>query len=192
MMKQFKEILKGERIELRILEPTFDLAKMIYQSINENREYLLPWMRWASKKIMGKPEDSFKYLISSKEERKKGLKYDYGIFLEDEYLGNIGIFDISGEDKSGEIGYWLKKSASGKGYMNESVKLIEDEFFDGDALNRIMIRCDEDNKPSANVAKRLGYVFEGIIRNEKYSETRGQFINYMVFSKLKKEWKKGK
>ncbi|MBN2676213.1 MAG: GNAT family N-acetyltransferase [Alphaproteobacteria bacterium] len=191
-MKEFKTVLKGEWIELRVLEPTFENAQMIFDVVKENREHLLPWLGWASKERTKSPEDSFLFLLENKKKREAGTKLDFAIFFKKEYLGNVGIFRLSEKDRSGEIGYWLKKSATGKGFMQEAVKLIENEFFSGDALNRIQLVIDEDNIGSSKVAQKCGYELDGIIREKSFSETRNQFENMMIYSKLKSEWEKEK
>ncbi len=187
-MKKFSELLKGERIELRLLKPTFEMSQTIFNEVEKNREHLLPWMGWASKEKTKTVEDTFKYLLEVSEKRKKGEHFDYGIFFKNEYLGNLGIFDIDKDNRAGEIGYWLKKNATRKGYMKEAVKIIENEFFSGDGLNRIQICCDVDNISSANVAKKLKYLFEREKREATFCKLQNKFISWNIFSKLKSEW----
>jgi len=64
--------------------------------------------------------------------------------------------------------------------------LIEKELFEN-GFNRIVIHTDALNVKSANVAKRLGYVHEGVLRQDRYSETRKCFRDTNVFSKLKSD-----
>lgn len=189
-MAEFPLILKGPRIELRALEPTFENANITYKVVVDNREHLIPWMDWAEEKNYNKPEHAFEYLQKINQGREKGYKFDFGIFFDKKYIGNISIFDISDKNKSGEIGYWLAKSASGKGYVTEAVKLLEDASFEY-GLNRIQIKCDTKNVPSANVAKRLGYNLDGELR-ENLTLNDESFRNTYVFSKLKSEWGKEK
>ncbi|MCL2629291.1 MAG: GNAT family N-acetyltransferase [Alphaproteobacteria bacterium] len=187
-MAEFPLILKGARIELRTLEPTFENAKMIFDVVVANRDYLLQWLPWASTEITGKPEDSFDFLLKMQRNRKDNIEYGFGIFLDNKYIGNISIFDVSEKRKSGEIGYWLVKDAMGKGYMTEAVKLIENAFFESFG-NRIQIKCDTRNIPSQNVPKRLNYHLDGEIRQDN-TDTSGKFRNTLIFSKLKSEWEK--
>lgn len=188
--KDFPLTLKGPRIELRTLEATFENARMGYDAVVANRTHLLPWMPWASEEITKSPESSFEYLIGIAKGRREKTKYDFGIFCDGKHIGNMGIFDISEKKKSAEIGYWLAKTATGKGYMSEAVKLIEDEAFRTLGLNRIQIKCDPRNTKSANVAKRLGYVLDGVIRNASFSEIEKIFTDDCVFSKLRSEWER--
>lgn len=188
MSIKFKNKLIGKRIILKRNLPTIKNATMIFNVVDSDRTHLKPWMPWerTTKTI----EDSFEYLLDTNEKTKKGIKIDYGIFLNDEYIGNFGVFDINIEKKSAEIGYWLCSRFTRKGYITEAVKILEKEFFEKYKLNRIQIRCDDLNKASAGVAKKSGYKFEGKLREDAYDKHQKRFVNTLVFSKLIKEYKK--
>jgi len=186
-MTKFKNELVGKRIILKRLKPTILMASLIFKVVDDNRSHLKPWFPWVKS---GKTiEDSLNYLFKTDEKYKAGEKIDYGIFLEKEYIGNIGVFDINKKNKSGEIGYWLSKKFIKKGYMTEAVGILEKEFFSNINLNRIQIRCNERNVASAGVAKKSGYTFEGKLRQVSYSEHFKEFANTLIFSKLKSEFK---
>ncbi|MHA1540922.1 MAG: GNAT family N-acetyltransferase [Alphaproteobacteria bacterium] len=187
-MKKFSETLKGERIELRLLKPTFEIAQITFNEVDKNRDHLLPWMEWASKKETKTAEDTFKYLLEVSEKRKKGEHFDYGIFCKNKYLGNIGIFDIDKKEKSSEKGGWLKKEATGKGYMTEAVNLLLKEAFENVGLNRVQSRIDDKNLNSQKAIKRQGFTYEGILREAKFIKNENRWVNFMIFSILKSEW----
>ena len=174
--------------ELRYLEPTFENSKMIFDIIIVNREHLLPWMEWATDEKTKTAEDSFRFLNSGKTEREAGNKFDFGVFFNDVYSGNIGVFDVSEKKKSCEIGYWLVKDAVGKGLISSAVRALEKEMFQR-GINRIQIKCDKGNDASANVARRCGYVLEGEIREDFFAKLQNKFRTTMLFSKLKSEYK---
>ena len=68
----------------------------------------------------------------------------------------------------------------------------EDEFFDGDGLNRIQIQCNVKNAASAGVARRNGYVLEGTIRQRRFNPVLKEYADGYLFSKLRSEWQKSK
>jgi len=187
-MTKFKTELVGKRVILRKLKPTISMANIIFKAIAENRQHLRPWFPWEKKEV--RAEDSFKYLLENEIKFKAGEKVDYGIYVDNEYIGNIGIFNIHKKNKSAEIGYWLSKKFTRNGYMTEAVRILEKEFFTNVNLNRIQIKCDERNIASAGVAKKCAYVLEGKYREDTYSEYFKDFRNTLVFSKLKSEFKK--
>lgn len=189
MIKKIKNKLIGKRIVLKMTRPNIAMANTIFKVINENRKHLKLWFPW--EKATKKAEDSLKYLFDKEEKVKEGKKVEYGIYVDNEYIGNIGIFDIDKNKKSAEIGYWLSAKFIRNGYMTEAVKIVEKEFFTN-GLNRIQIKCDERNIASSGVAKKCGYFFEGKFREDSYSEYFKDFRNTLVFSKLKSDFKKEK
>ncbi len=188
-MPKFKQKLSGQRIVLKMNKPSILQAQILFRAVAANRSHLKPWFPW--EKDEKKIEDAFKYLLETDQKIRKGDKADYGIYLGNDYIGNIGVFDINKERKSAEIGYWLSTEFVRKGYITEAVKLLETEFFTNQGLNRIQIKCDERNIASAGVAKKCGYIFEGKLREDSHSDFFNNFRNTLVFSKLKSDFKKG-
>jgi len=183
-MREFPREIKGERIELKTIEPTFANAQMIFEVIRKSREHLLLWVDWAT---TTQPEDTFVFLQGSKEGREKKTKYDFGIFKDGKYIGNAGIFDVSEKNHTAEIGYWLAQEHTGQGYASETVKLLETEGFKTLNLNRIVIECDARNVKSANVARRNNYTQEGTHREDRYIESGQRWRSTILFAKLKSE-----
>lgn len=183
---EFKDELKGERLVLKRNVPDIELAKTMFKLIDSNRKHLGKWLPW--EKFTLKVEDSMKYLFDTDKKINEKEKIDYGIYLDGKYVGNIGIFDLDEKKKSGEIGYWISAEYSGNGYMTEAVKILEKEGFENLGLNRIQIKCDEKNKPSARIAEKCRYQFEGKIRECDFSDYFRDFRNILLFSKLKSEF----
>jgi ribosomal-protein-serine acetyltransferase len=72
--------------------------------------------------------------------------------------------------------------------MTSAVKLCENLGFNNLNLKRIEIRMDAGNHASAGIPKRLGYVFEGTLRQTFI--LRDESRDILVYSKLKSEWEK--
>ena len=188
-MPKFPVGLKSERIELRALDATLPNAEMVYKVIDRNRDYLLPWLPlWASRDRIKSPKDILDFLEDCQKERAAGDACDFGIFAGGEYIGNVGVFDISDKNKSCALEYWICKDFAKKGYMTEAIKLVENMLFGTQGLNRIEIKCDTRNAPSESLARRLGYTFEGTARSGAVNEIENIFISNHIFSKLHDEW----
>lgn len=185
-----KKELVGERLVLRKPELTFEFAEKMFNAIDENRDHILPWLDWAMTTVTKIPEDDYNFAKEADEDWDLGKRFEYSILDKrtGEFLGGLGVMQRGrSNDKYFEIGYWLAKSACGKGYMQEAVKLIEKEFFVL-GVERLMIKNDVENINSKRVAERLGYVFEGVERHARYSEYLKKFVDTNVFSKLKGEY----
>ncbi len=189
-MKKFKQKLTGPRVILKINKPSIETANNIFSLVNINREHLRPWFPW--EKLTKKMDDSFKHLLENEAKINNGEKVEYGIYVDNKYVGNISFFDISFKNKSGEIGYWLGSEFARQGYTTEAVKVLEKEAFLNLGINRIQIRCDERNIASVGVVKKCGYFFEGKHRADVFSKHFNDFRNTLVFSKLSKDFKQEK
>lgn len=186
-MRNFPDYLKGPRIELKAMEPTDENARLVFNAVSASRGHLLPWMPWAAEETTASPVDSMEFLIRAKQSRLDGEKYEYAIFTHDEYLGHTGFFNISRRDFSAETGYWLKTSALKQGYVSEALNVLENELFADGGLNRLVIKCDVRNGPSRKTAERNGYVFEGLLRQDRFDPLTGTFRDSLIFSKLKSD-----
>lgn len=157
-MLEFKNTLQGERLVLKRTEPTIEIAESIFKVMDANREYLkmrFPWL-----KFILKVEDELKYLFQTEEKTKLGEKIEYGLYLDNNYIGNIGVFDIKKKAKSAEISYWLANDFTRNGYMIEAINVIETYFFYELGLNRIQIHCDKKNVASIKLAEKANYYLE--------------------------------
>ncbi len=186
MVFDFRYCLKGERIILRRYKPTIKLAKIIFSVVDSNREHLRKWFHFEKKTL--KVEDTLRYVFGVQQKYQEKKEAVYGIYLEDEYIGNISVFDIDEKNSSGEIGFWMSSEYTNKGYMQEAIHLLEKQAFKKAGINRLQIRCDEENQKSFNLAKKCGYKLEGIARELQYNEHFNDFRNIAVFSKLKSEY----
>ncbi len=185
MKTTLKKILKGERITLKRSDPSIALATKIFEVVDRNRKHLTPWLPWVEwiKSI----EDTLQSHFDFKKKAKLEKEYSYRIFLWNIYIGNIGYFSISKENKSCEIWYWIDKEYTKKGYITEAVKVLEAELFEK-WFNRIEICCDERNVASVWVAKKCGYTLEWKLREHIYSKYHDDMSNTFIFSKLKSEY----
>lgn len=81
------------------------------------------------------------------------------------YLGGMGVNQRHREHRFANLGYWLRTSAHGKGYVTRAGKLALGFAFETVHLTRIEIVAARENHPSRKAAERIGGVFEGMLRN---------------------------
>jgi ribosomal-protein-serine acetyltransferase len=186
----FKEELYGKRLTLRRTRPTPEMAELIFQVVDANREHLRPFCPWEKNDDCA--ESCLNYLKEKEIKTEAGERIEYGIFINefDAYVGNIQVFDISEANRSGEFGYWLSKEATGHGYMKEAVLMLEKECFNGLNLHRIQICCDKLNIASKKVIESCNYTFEGALRESMYDAYRDAMRTTLVFAKLRWEYEK--
>lgn len=189
---QLPKQIESERIVLKHpVKPTFKLAEELYAIIDKSRNTLREWFPWPDK--TNSPEDEFSYYLMGFYQKRwdEGTAFGYIIFDKKtkRILGNINLCSVDEKNKSAEIGFWLSDKATGHGYMQEAVHALESVAF-ATGINRIVIKNDTDNIRSVHVAKRCGYVLEGVMRKDAWDEFHGRFRNTNVWSKLKSDWEK--
>lgn len=153
----YEQIWIDSSLHLKQLDPS-DAAHM-FSLVNKNRTYLGKWLSWVdeTKSI----QDMDEFIASMIEKRISGSEYGYGIVVDGVLVGHISLMHISDENEP-EIGYWIAKSASGKGITTKAAKVLTDFGFSTLKLAKIIIKADPDNLPNNKVAEKLGYELERI------------------------------
>ena len=177
------ETLEGERIVLK--KPTMVQAELHHKAINENKDFLKRFMMWADKH--DDIAETKKYLAKQILAWENKECFDYTIWDKEtnQILGGAGTVSLEWSNKNCELGYWLTEEAQGKGYMSESVRLLENELFKA-RFNRVGICARKINDRSQAVPKRNGYTYEGTVRNNVIEN--GEVRSTVIHSKLREEW----
>ena len=81
-----------------------------------------------------------------------------------------------------EIGYWVRQSAAGKGYITEAVLLLADYAFIHLHAARLEIRTAASNEKSRAVAERAGFRLEATLKNACRSQ--GHLDDTLVYSRI--------
>lgn len=173
------EELRGERVLLR---PYCESdAEVLFEAMLESRDHLRPWVPFADEHQT--IDESRNWIIQQMAHWL--LRDDLAISIWEHstgrYLGGTGLFPHNWEIGYFEIGYWLRASAEGHGYITEAMHLLTDYALDTLKANRLEICCDELNVRSAAVPERLGYVLEGRLRNHLLTSD-GKLRTTLVFS----------
>ncbi len=173
------EELRGERVLVRPYRESD--APDLYEAIVESREHLRPWLPFA---------DQHQTVDESRDVIVRGmatwlLREDMMVGLWDaltgRYVGSSGLHPRDWDAGVFEIGYWIRQSVEGRGYVTEAVRLQTDFAFAQLGANRVFIRCDARNTRSAAVPRRLGFAQEALLRNDMRDLT-GALRDTLVFA----------
>ena len=159
-------------------------AEMIFNCIDENREYLRKWLPFVE--FTHKVRDT-ELFIRSIIDKPYGERDDvFVIWYKGEFAGLICFKDTDFLNYKTEIGYWLIEKMTGKGIAIRSTKKLINIAFRNFNMNRIQIRCGIGNNKSAAIPQKLGFTLEGVERDgERHSR---KYIDLEIYSLLKKEW----
>ena len=184
------QIIEDEEIILEIPQvASKELAQELLVEVIDSLELLKPWLPWATDGYSMKNEMSFlKGQCIERYNDKSGYAYLIRDKKTHKFCGVIDIIRIDEDAKVGEIGYWLAKSAQGKGYMTKAVLLLEKTAFEN-GFNRMEIRNEPQNIKSVNVPKRAGYRLDGVLRQNRWNPYYKRFVDTNIWSKLKSDLK---
>ncbi|HMN76553.1 MAG TPA: GNAT family N-acetyltransferase [Burkholderiaceae bacterium] len=98
-------------------------------------------------------------------------------------IGVCGLHRTVWDVPKTEVGYWVRSSESGKGYVTEAVTRLVAFAFEALAAERIEIITDAENLASRRVAERCGFTLEGLLRRERRAPD-GSLRNTCVYARL--------
>ncbi|KIC02367.1 hypothetical protein OA88_09150 [Flavobacterium sp. JRM] len=168
--------LKLELIHENHAQPIFDL-------VDANRTHLREWLPFVDR--MQTIEFAENFVKGTMQRNKDGNEYAFVIVDNGKVIGRIGVYKIDGQNKIGEIGYWLAENLQGKGIITKSCKAIINFGFSGLQLNRIEIKCGTENFKSKTIPEKLNFTKEGIIRQGELLYDK--FIDLNLYSLLKSD-----
>lgn len=122
--------------------------------------------------------------------RERGSAYPF-VMLEQpsgNVIGTTRYADIMWGYRNCELGYtWISPEAQGTGANVESKYLMLRYAFETLQFVRVYLHTDTRNKHSQRAIKRLGAVYEGILRNHMIVKN-GYIRDTMIFSIIQDEW----
>src|SRR5712691_5832046 len=84
------------------------------------------------------------------------------------------------DHRFGNLGYWVRTSATGRGVARAAVRQLADFAFRNTELVRLEIVCAVGNQRSQRVAERAGAVREGVLRDRLL--LHGQAVDAIMYS----------
>jgi RimJ/RimL family protein N-acetyltransferase len=171
--------LRGEHVIVRPYRA--DDAQALYEAVAESRDHIRPWLPFADEHQS--VEESRDWIIHQEANWLLREQMPLAVWEREtgRFLGGTGIHPHNWETRYFEIGYWLRASATGYGYMTEAARLLTSYLLNELSATRVEIRCDERNTSSAAIARRLGYVQEGRLRNDMRAPD-GTLRSTLIFS----------
>ena len=178
--RHLRDGLLGSRVIVRLCRDAD--AEALFSAIDDARSHLKPWMDWVDRHQ--EVADTRDYITRTLLEFTRREALVLGIFDRADnqtVLGSTGYHNIDWTVPAFEVGYWIVPAAEGQGYVSEAVALLTDFALAEFSANRISIHCDPRNERSRRVAERLGYQFEGRLRNRARTP-EGALRDSLVFS----------
>lgn len=169
-------------------------SQTLHKLMTANRDYLEKWLQPQPKVIS---IDCVRDIIEEdKRFAKLGQRLDLAIFdsANDEMLGRIALHSVDfGIQRSAGVSYWITEKNAGNGYATEALATLISFAFEEVLLHRIWLKIIESNKASMAVAKKLGFVNEGVSRKSLFVDGKwNDSINYALldneYDELADKW----
>ena len=156
--------LATERLVIR--PPSEAHAPQLMEAVVETLDALRPWMPWADH--IATLTEAQENCQSAEKDFRDGSDYRLHLFLRESltFVGGSGLHQVDWSVPKVEIGYWVRASCSGKGYITEAVREISRFAMQTLGANRVEIRMSSRNTKSRRIPERLGFTFEGMLRND--------------------------
>ncbi|HMJ90075.1 MAG TPA: GNAT family N-acetyltransferase [Candidatus Acidoferrum sp.] len=157
-------------------------AAMMNDAIQQSFAELCPWMPWAgtrptlesTRDFCAQAEVDF---AVRREFPMLMLRREDGLFL-----GGAGLVRGDWTVPKFEVGYWIRTTERGHGYVAEAVDALVRFARRHLKIRRLEVRTDSRNTRSANVAKRAGFKLEGKLRYDG-RDNRNRLRDTLLFAR---------
>ena len=108
------------------------------------------------------------------------------VTAEDTPVGAVALEGIDKEVGTAEINYWIIPSQWGNGYATEAARCLIQYGFNQRNLHKVVARVTEFNDASKQVLEKIGFVEEGVQREQEFVD--GEYQDRHWYGLLKQEW----
>ncbi len=144
---------------LRPLEETD--ASELHALIEANRRYLARWMPWAESQTTAQ---TLAFIRATRRQVTDDDGFQAALTAQARIVGVVGFHGVDWTNRATSIGYWLAEAEQGRGTMTRAVRALVDHALGVWHLNRVEIRADVENLRSQAIPTRLGFRYEGTLR----------------------------
>jgi ribosomal-protein-serine acetyltransferase len=155
-------------------------ADELHALIERNRAELALWMQWAAAQTLAQ---TLEFIRKARAQESENDGLQRAIVADGRIVGMVGFPAIDWANRSAGIGYWLDAGQRGQGVMTAAVAALVDHAFEQWRLTRLEIRTDVENTRSRAVAERLGFRYEGTLR-QAYRVADDRYSDDAVYSML--------
>jgi ribosomal-protein-alanine N-acetyltransferase len=150
-------VLRGSSVILRPLRPNDALT--LNEILRDRRV-----TRMLPPRVRHEGGRHFVRRLLAEQAQGKGIPFVIVPVGTDEVVGQIRLLDVSPSARSGEVGYFLRRRAWGKGFATDALRLICRFGFRTMSLHRVEAKVVAGNLGSRRVLEKVGFRQEGHAR----------------------------
>ncbi len=176
----------SERLLMRPYRP--EDAEMYFRAIRDNREHLLDFLT-EEMEAMRSAADAEAIIRWENAGWQQHNLFIFGIWekASGAYSGEVYLANADWHVPSIEVGYFLLKDCTGKGYATEAAQAALRYAFEIIQVVRVDLQCRVDNQASQRVAERCGFQLEGRQRL-RHRKKNGELVDRLWYGLLREEW----
>lgn len=159
----------------------------LHEAVSVSVGELKPWLPWIDGYDRGFAQRFIRESVGAWSEQRA---YDFTVrSLTDleRHLGNVSIWPTSHQNEIGEVGYWIRSDETGHGYGTEAAAVAVAVGFEELGLHKVILRIAVGNVGSERMAEKLGFTYEGVLRDEVRVGSR--WLDHSSWSMLSSEWR---
>lgn len=142
-------------------------APALVAAAQESIDEVNPWLPWCTKEFL--LPQATEWIASQAQAFAMGSAYEFAILGKGgEYLGGGGINSVNKDNNFANVGYWIKTSASKKGYATQALQALIEWGKLNTQLKRFEVVVAEANEASRRVAEKAGGQLEVKARNRLF------------------------
>ena len=176
------EAFESERMTIRAARAGEGPA--VNDAIRESHPELRPWLTWAQSVPTVEESELQARQAHAKFAARTDLVYRGWLKGTGEFVAGSGLHRIDWNVPRFEIGYWVRTSFAGQGYVSEIVRAMTRLAFETLSAERVEIRCDDRNARSWRVAERCGFTLEGVLRRDSRAPD-GRVSDTRVYARVR-------
>jgi len=178
----------SERLLYRSYTP--EDFEFYYQMLKDNWDHLYEFMPTDLMPVKSKEDVALVFQKHQKQwDAKKLFLYGISEKATKVYAGETYLANPDWDVPRIEIGYFMVKDHTGKGFATEAAKATTGLAFEKLHVSRVEMEIKVDNLASIRVAEKCGFTLEGRLRNRERKKS-GELIDTFLFGMLLSEWKK--
>jgi ribosomal-protein-serine acetyltransferase len=172
--------LETARLLLVPIDPA-DATDM-WTAIDGSRAHLERWLPWVPFNSDPAANQRFTDACAADWDAGRALRFTIRERASRSLVGVVGLEACVHLHRSCELGYWLRKEATGRGLMTEASRVVLEFAFRQMGAHRVRVAAATENHASLQVIGRLGFRFEGIMRQAEFCSRR--WLDHAVFGLL--------
>jgi len=165
-------------------------AAELWLAVDGSRAHLEPWLPWVPFNTDPVANQRFTDACASDWDSGRAVRFTLRERATRTLLGVVGLEACVHLHRSCELGYWLRREAIGRGFMTEAARAALEFAFQQMGAHRVRVAASTENHRSLQVIGRLGFRFEGILRQAEYCNKR--WLDHAVFGLLASDLPNGK